>query len=45
MGKALMGHKIGDRVTVHVNDNVSYDVIINDIDNSTDDADDAISSY
>ncbi len=45
MGKALMGHKIGDRVTVHVNDNVSYDVIINDIDNSTDDADDSISSY
>lgn len=45
MGKALMGHKIGDRVTVVVNDNVSYDVIINDIDKSTDDAEDQISQY
>ena len=45
MGKALMGHKIGERVTVHVNDDVSYDVIINDIDKSTDDADDKISQY
>ena len=45
MGKALMGHKIGDRVTVVVNDNISYDVIINDIDKSTDDKDDEISPY
>ncbi len=45
MGKALMGHKIGDRVTVRVNDNVSYDVIINDIDKTTDDSEDAISQY
>ena len=45
MGKALMGHKIGDRVTVHVNDNISYDVIINDIDKSTDDKDDEIAKY
>lgn len=45
MGKALMGHKVGDTVTIHVNDSISYDVIINDIDNSTDDADDEISKY
>ena len=45
MGKALMGHKVGDRVTVHVNDDVSYDVIINDIDKSTDDTNDEISRY
>ncbi len=45
MGKALMGHKIGDRVTVHVNDSISYDVIINDIDKTTDDKDDEISPY
>ena len=45
MGKALMGHKVGDRVTVHVNDDVSYDVIINDIDKSTDDTEDEISQY
>ena len=45
MGKALMGHKVGDQVTVHVNDNISYDVIINDIDKSTDDKDDEIAKY
>ena len=45
MGKALMGHKVGDRVTVVVNDSISYDVIINDIDKSTDDKDDEISPY
>lgn len=45
MGKALIGHKIGDRVTVHVNDEVSYDVIINDIDKSTGDEEDEISRF
>ena len=45
MGKALLGHKVGDRVTVKVNENVSYDVIINDIDKTADDADDQISQY
>lgn len=45
MGKALLGHKVGDKVTIHVNDSYSYDVIINDIDKSTDDADDEISQY
>lgn len=45
MGKALMGHKVGDRVTVHVNDKISYDVIINDIDKSTDDALDELAKF
>ena len=45
MGKALVGHKVGDRVTIMVDEDYSYDVIINDIDKSTDDADDEISSY
>ncbi len=45
MGKALLGHKVGDRVTVVVNDDVSYDVIINDIDKSTDDSDDGINQF
>lgn len=45
MGKALLGHKVGDRVTIHVNNDISYDVIINDIDKSTDDSDDAINQY
>lgn len=45
MGKALIGHKVGDRVTVHVDAQISYDVIINDIDKSSDDEDDAINQY
>ena len=45
LGKALLGHKIGERVTVKVSDSYSYDVIINDIDNSPDDLEDKIRSY
>ncbi len=45
LGKALMGHKVGERITVVVNDQISYDVIINDIDKSTDDSNDEISQY
>ena len=32
VGKALMGHKVTDKVTVCVNDKVSYDLIIKKID-------------
>ena len=32
VGKALMGHKVGDTVTVVVNDKVSYDVPVKKID-------------
>ncbi|MBO5451584.1 MAG: GreA/GreB family elongation factor [Lachnospiraceae bacterium] len=32
VGKALMGHKVNDKVTVYVNDKVSYDLIIKKID-------------
>ena len=28
VGRAVLGHKVGDRVTVHVNDSYSYDVVI-----------------
>ena len=31
VGKAVLGRKKGDRVTVHVNDQYCYDVIIQDI--------------
>ena len=37
MGKALLGHKVGERVTVTVNDRVSYDVVIKSIENTEDD--------
>ncbi len=29
VGKAVMGHKKGDRVTVHVSETYSYDIVIN----------------
>lgn len=32
MGSALMGHKVGDKVEVHVNSDVSYFVTIKDVD-------------
>lgn len=37
VGKALLGHKEGDRVTVHVNDKVAYDLIVKKIENTDDD--------
>lgn len=37
MGKAVMGHKAGDRVTVQVNDAYSYEVEIRRIENTGED--------
>ncbi|MDD6380811.1 MAG: transcription elongation factor GreA [Lachnospiraceae bacterium] len=45
LGKALIGKKVGDRVTVQVDESYSYEVVIKDIDQSTDGDDDQISSY
>lgn len=45
LGKALMGHKAGDVVTVNVNETVSYDVKILDIDKNSDDSEDEISKF
>ena len=36
LGKALLGHKVGDRVHVKVNESVGYDVIVKNIDKNTD---------
>lgn len=36
LGKALLGHKVGDIVTIKVNDSYSYDVEIREISESTD---------
>ena len=44
LGKALLGHKKGDRVLIQVNPQVEYYVVVKDITN-TDDSDDKISSY
>ena len=45
LGKALMRHKEGDRVEVKVNDNYSYFVTIQKIENTKDDDEDRIRSY
>ena len=45
MGKALLGHKVGDVVTVHVSDNYSYEVEIKKIENTGDDDGTAIRSF
>lgn len=45
MGKALLGHKVGDRVEVRVSDSYSYYVVIRRIDKTTDDSGDKIRSY
>ena len=37
LGKAIMGHKVGDRVEVHVNDNYSYFVQIKALSKGSDD--------
>lgn len=44
MGKALLGHKVGDVVTVEVNPSVSYDVKILKLEN-TDDSEDKIRNF
>lgn len=44
LGKALMKHKVGDTVTVHVNKDYSYPVEIRAID-KTSNGDDALRSY
>ena len=45
LGKALMKHKVGDSVTVKVNEAVSYNVTIKNIENNKDDSDDRIRGY
>ena len=39
MGKALLSHKVGDRVSIKVNENFSYDVIVQKIVKSDDEND------
>lgn len=45
VGKAVLGHKVGDRVTVQVNDSYSYDIVIRAVEKGQDDASLPISSY
>ncbi len=45
IGKALMGHKVGDRVAVEVNSNYSYYLIVKSIENTVDDGSDRLRSF
>lgn len=45
LGKALMGHKVGDTVTVTVNANYSYELEIQKIEAVEDDGSDGIRQY
>ncbi len=38
VGKALLGHKVGDKVRIRVNDKVQYDVVIREIVKSDDES-------
>lgn len=45
LGRAIMGHKKGDRVLVEPGSGAGYYVVIKDIDQTTDDSDDRIRGY
>lgn len=45
MGKALLGHKAGDRVYVEVNPNYGYYLIVKSIENTVDDGSDKIRGF
>lgn len=45
MGAALMGHKVGDRVEIKVNENFSYYVVVKSIENTGEEETDTIRSY
>lgn len=45
MGKAILGHRVGDRVTVKVDDSYSYDVVIKNIENTVDDGTDKLRKF
>lgn len=45
LGKALLGHKVGDRVEVIVDDHCSYFVEVRNIENTVDDGTDKLRSF
>lgn len=45
LGKALLGHKVGDRVYVEVNSGYGYYVTIKSIENTVDDGSDKLRSF
>ena len=45
IGKAILGHKVNDRVFVKLNDKAGFYVVIKKIENTNDDKDDAIKKF
>ena len=45
LGKAIQGHKVGDRVFVNTSSNAGYYVKIQKIENTTDDSQDSLRKY
>ena len=45
IGRAIFGHKVGERVKVKVNDSYEYYVVIRSIKKTVDDSEDKIRSY
>lgn len=45
IGKAIMGHRAGERVYVKVNEKMGYYVVIKSIENTIDDGSDSIKSF
>ena len=45
LGKALLGHKVGDTVSVKVNEQVSYDVVIKNIEKTKDEGKEGIREF
>ncbi len=45
LGKALLQHKVDDKVTIQINDSYSYDVIIRKIENVEDDGTDQLRKF
>ncbi|HCD43376.1 MAG TPA: transcription elongation factor GreA [Lachnoclostridium sp.] len=45
LGRAVMGHKVGDRVYVKVNDKAGYYVVVKRLENTKDDDSDKLRSY
>lgn len=45
IGKAILGHKEGEKVLVKVNDSYSYELIIRKIEKTQDDSEDQIRAF
>ena len=45
VGRAVLGHRVGDRVRVEVNENYSYYIVIRSLEKGTDDDSLEISAY